>query len=69
MSTLKYLSAYSPDLQAQVQGLIDDNRLDRFLLDKYPTIHSVANDKALRDFVLGLKQTYLKKSDALSKIV
>ncbi|MFT7291114.1 MAG: hypothetical protein ACI9D8_001570, partial [Reinekea sp.] len=27
MSTLKYLSAYSPDLQAQVQGLIDDNRL------------------------------------------
>ena len=69
MSTLKYLSAYSPDLQAQVQSLIDENRLARFFLDKYPTIHMVANDKALRDFVLGLKQTYLKKSDALSKIV
>ncbi|WP_320824187.1 YgjP-like metallopeptidase domain-containing protein [Reinekea sp.] len=69
MSTLKYLSSYSPDLQAQVQGLLDDNRLDRYLLDKYPSLHRVANDKALRDFVLELKHSYLKKSAALSKIV
>ncbi|WP_320821860.1 YgjP-like metallopeptidase domain-containing protein [Reinekea sp.] len=69
MSTLKYLSSYSPDLQSQVQGLLADNRLDRYLLDKYPTTHSVANDRALRDFVLELKNAYLKKSAALSKIV
>jgi len=69
MSTLKYLSSYSPELQAQVQGLLDEQRLDRFLLDKYPTTHLVANDKALRDYVLELKNTYLKKSAALSKII
>lgn len=65
---LKYLSAYSPNVQAQVKTLIDEKRLDKFLLKKYPKTHSIGNDNQLREFVQDLKNQYLKKSSPLSKI-
>ncbi|MEH6473161.1 MAG: YgjP-like metallopeptidase domain-containing protein [Halopseudomonas sp.] len=68
-ASLKYISTYPPALQQQVQLLIDQDRLAAFLLDKYPAPHTIANDKALRCYVMQLKDRYLKKSDPLSKIV
>lgn len=65
---LKYLSAYSPDIQAQVQTLLVEKRLETFLLKKYPKTHGIANDNQLREFVQDLKNQYLKKSAPLSKI-
>ncbi|KGJ89482.1 hypothetical protein ND16A_2375 [Thalassotalea sp. ND16A] len=65
---LKYLSAYAADIQTKIQQLIDDKRLARFLLNKYPTTHHINNDKKLRQFVLAIKDQYLKKSAPLSKI-
>ncbi|WOH39224.1 M48 family metallopeptidase [Thalassotalea fonticola] len=65
---LKYLSAYSADIQAQVKTLIDEKRLANFLLNKYPNTHGIANDNQLREFVQDLKNQYLKKSAPLSKI-
>lgn len=65
---LKYLSAYSPSVQAQVKILIDEKRLDKFLLKKYPMTHSIGNDNQLREFVQDLKNQYLKKSAPLSKV-
>lgn len=65
---LKYLSAYSPVLQKQIQTLINEQRLGDFLLKKYPLTHQINNDKKLREFVLNLKDNYLKKSAPLSKI-
>lgn len=67
-SSLKYLSAYSPTVQAQVQAMLDKDTLGQFILNKYPTPHSINNDKALRDYVMTLKNEYLKKSSPLSKI-
>ncbi|TRX54455.1 M48 family metallopeptidase [Thalassomonas sp. M1454] len=66
--SLKYLSAYSPNVIAQVQTLIDEKRLDKFLLKKYPKTHGIGNDNQLREFVLDLKNQYLRKSAPLSKI-
>ncbi len=66
--SLKYLSAYSPNVQAQVQQMITEQRLGKFLLNKYPKIHDISNDKQLREFVQSLKNKFLKKSDPLSKI-
>lgn len=66
---LKYIANYSTDIQRQVQTLIDEKRLDRYLLDKYPKAHHINNDKVLREYVLNIKNRYLKKSDALSKII
>lgn len=69
MSSLKYLSSYAPSLQQQISQLLAQNRLAEYLLQKYPTVSQVPNDAALRDYVMGLKKQYLKKSQPLSKIV
>ncbi|SFG81311.1 M48 family metallopeptidase [Neptunomonas qingdaonensis] len=68
MSSLKYLSAYAPELQNQVKQMIEQQRLADFLLKKYPDTHDISNDKYLRAYVMALKNRYLKKSVPLSKI-
>ena len=68
MSSLKYLSAYAPELQNQVKQMIEQQRLADFLLKKYPETHDISNDKYLRAYVMALKNRYLKKSVPLSKI-
>lgn len=65
---LKYLTAYSAQIQLQVQQMIEQKKLDKYLLNKYPTNHEVSNDKALRGYVMSLKNQYLKKSSPLSQI-
>jgi UTP pyrophosphatase len=66
---LKYLSAYSPDLQNQIQTLLDNDTLSNYLVGKYPKPHSINNDKALREFAQEFKNQYLKKSAPLSKVI
>lgn len=68
MSTLKYLSSYQVALQEQIQALLDEGRLTDYLLTKYPQSGEVNTDKQLRDYVLSIKNTFLKKSAPLSKI-
>jgi predicted metal-dependent hydrolase len=65
---LRYIAGYSTDLKAQVQAMIDNNSLDQYLAKKYPQQHNIGNDKALRDYVMNIKNQYLRKSAPLSKI-
>jgi predicted metal-dependent hydrolase len=65
---LKYLSAYSLDIQNKVQEMITNKKLSTYLLSKYPKAHQVYNDKSLRAYVMKLKNQYLKKSEPLSQI-
>jgi len=67
-SSLKYLSAYSPKIQDQIQAMLDNNTLKDFLIKKYPTAHNIYNDKALREYTMSIKNQYLKKSNPLSQI-
>ena len=67
-STLKYLSAYPDSLQAQVQQLLDQDKLGDMLLKKYPLSHAVRTDKALYDYVMALKNEFLRSSEPLSKV-
>lgn len=67
-AALKYLSAYSPTVQNQVQQMLDNNTLAKYLLNKYPEIHNINNDKCLRSYVMAIKNQYLKKSSPLSQI-
>jgi len=66
---LKYLANYAPELKDQVQKMVDAKTLDQFLLSKYPSVHNIKNDGALRDHVMAIKNQYLKKSAPLSKVV
>jgi len=69
MSVHKYLTHYPPSLIAQVETLIEKDRLAAYLKEKYPEAHNVANDSDLRDYVLSLKNQHMKKSQPLSKII
>tara|TARA_R110001583_G_scaffold46761_13_gene146575 strand:- start:3634 stop:4080 length:447 start_codon:yes stop_codon:yes gene_type:complete len=48
--------------------MLDKKTLSKYLLSKYPQVHNIVNDKALKTFVMDLKNQYLKKSSPLSKV-
>lgn len=66
---LKYLSPYSDEIRAQVQTLIDTDRLGERLLRKYPQPHPYLNDKALYGYVSELKNIHFKGSAPISKVL
>jgi predicted metal-dependent hydrolase len=67
-SSLKYLSHYSSNIQQQVMKLVEDDKLQSYLLTQFPTPHEITTDKSLRQYTLALKQQFLKKSVPLSQV-
>ncbi|MBV7315180.1 M48 family metallopeptidase [Shewanella sp. NIFS-20-20] len=66
---LKYLAHYPDSLQQQVQTLIDNQQLQRFLDNKYPHAdNSLRNDKALYHYTMALKHRFLKNAPPLAKV-
>jgi predicted metal-dependent hydrolase len=66
---VKYLTQYPESVQARIRELSAQNKLADYLLSKYPEPHNYPSDKALREYVMALKNQYLKKSDPISKII
>jgi predicted metal-dependent hydrolase len=69
MNPLKYLKAYSPQLQAQVQQLIATQRLGGYLAERYPARHQVQSDKALYAYTQELKQEHLRNAANIDKVL
>ena len=65
---MKYLAHYSEGVQSQVRDLIANNKLGELLLKKYSATHTIRNDKALFDYVMALKNEFLRGADPLSKV-
>jgi UTP pyrophosphatase len=63
-----YLAGYPVALVAQVRQLIEQERLAGLLRQKYPTTHDVRTDNALYDYVLRLKNEYLRNVGQLSRV-
>lgn len=68
MEKLKYLGGYSPKLQEQVRSLIKNEKLGKLILKKYPKAHEITSDKMLYDYVMGIKNRYMKKSQPISRV-
>ncbi|WP_319370972.1 YgjP-like metallopeptidase domain-containing protein [uncultured Ilyobacter sp.] len=68
MERLKYLGGYDPKLKEQVITLIENNKLGEVMLKKYPDLHEIPTDKMLYDYVIDIKNQYLKKSNPISKV-
>jgi hypothetical protein len=66
---LKYLQCYNKTLQAQVQALLESEKLGEYLLSRYPNIHDYASDKALYVYVMALKNSSMKSASSLSKVM
>ena len=63
-----YLAGYPATLAEQVRRLIEQGLLADMLLNKYPLAHAVRTDKALYDYVLETKGTFLRNAGSLSKV-
>ena len=66
---MKYLMGYPDSLKTQVQQLQTQGRLGETLLAKYGYAHTVRTDKALYDYVMTLKNDFLRNSEPLNKVM
>jgi predicted metal-dependent hydrolase len=66
--TLKYLLGYPPELLASVQQLVDAGRLAETVAQRHREPHAVRSERALYDYVNGLKSRYLKSAPPLAKV-
>jgi len=69
MKKLIYMNNYSLQVLSQVHRLIENNKLSEYLLQKYPSSHNFKTDKALFNYVTELKNSHMKKSAPLSKVL
>lgn len=65
---MKYLKGYSPDTQNKVRLLLERGQLGDVLRGRYPTAHEVRTDKALYDYVVDLKNSYIRNGAPISKV-
>lgn len=69
MSALKYLTGYPPPLLDQARKLMDQGRLGPALRTRYPQgPHGVRTDRQLYDYVVDLKNAYIRNGDPISKV-
>lgn len=68
IATSGYLAGYPADLVAQVEALFAAGRAGQMLRRKYPEAHAVRSDKALYDYVQGLKGVHLRNAAPLSRV-
>ncbi len=66
---LKYLNGYDTQLKAQVQTLIDQKKLGEYLLSRYSDTHVYRTDKSLYAYVIELKNTHMKSSSPIAKVL
>ena len=65
---MKYLAAYPAALRAEVAQLIAHDRLADWLRKRYVHTHDIRTDRALYDYVSGLKNGFLRNAEPLSKV-
>ena len=68
MTTLKYISHYSEQIQDQARLLISNDQLGDYLINKYPNQHEIQSDRALYDYISDIKNQYMRKSSPLSQV-
>ncbi|MBK9439948.1 MAG: M48 family metallopeptidase [Comamonadaceae bacterium] len=65
---LRCLQGYPAETLAQVEQLLQQDRVADWLLKKYPQAHAVRTDRALFDYVQAMKGEYLRGTEPLAKV-
>lgn len=68
MSDLPYLRGYPESLRAQARELLTLGKLPGLLQARYPATHTVRSNKALYDYVIGLKNDAMRAAPAIHKV-
>jgi len=69
MEQLRYLHGYSPNILEKVRFLLEQEKLADHLLQRYPKAHDIRSGKALYQYAMDLKNTYMRKAKPLVKVV
>ena len=64
---MNYLGGYTAELQARVQGLLEQGELGVWLLARYPDAHGLRTDRALYGYIQQLKTEFLRGAEPLSR--
>jgi len=67
--SLIYLQGYPENILEQVQLLIDNQRLGRFLHERYPDTHIVVSEQAPYDYTQAMKSRYMRSAPPVSKVI
>ena len=65
---LKYFTGYPSETTLQITQIIDEQRLSKVLLKKYPQAHSVRTDNSLYLYTVDIKNKFMNKASPLSKV-
>lgn len=65
---LKYLTGYAPEVLNRVSELIAQGRLGDSLRQRYPEPHAVRSDPALYDYVMELKNRFMRSAPPVAKV-
>lgn len=65
---MPFLSGYPEHLVEQITRGIDSGKLADYFYRKYPTAHSIRNERSLQGYVSDLKETHLRSAPPLAKI-
>ena len=63
-----YLAGYPDDLVESINQMIEKKRLAEWLLSRYPQRHDVRSDRALYEYVMELKSTYLRNAGQINRV-
>ncbi|MDD3344369.1 MAG: DUF45 domain-containing protein [Sulfurospirillaceae bacterium] len=69
MPNLHYIAHYPEQLKAQIARLVQEEKLGRYLLTKYPKTHTISSDKALYNYVMEIRSEFLRKSEPVTKVL
>jgi len=66
---VRYIAAYSQDLQQQALTLLNENKLGDILKQRYPQAHQLSSSATLYAYGQDIKNRYLRSSSPLSKVI
>jgi hypothetical protein len=66
---LRYLTAYSADVQHQASELLAANKLGEIIKKRHPDKHTLASANLLYAYAQEIKNEYLRSSPPISKVI
>ncbi|KEI71909.1 M48 metallopeptidase family protein [Endozoicomonas elysicola] len=66
--SLRYIQGYPQHIVEQVKSLVDNGKLIPWFEQRYPLKHQIKSEKALFEYVMLIKNQFMKKTAPVSKV-
>lgn len=66
--SLRYIQGYPQHIVEQVKSLVDNGKLIPWFEQRYPLKHQIKSEKTLFEYVMVIKNQFMKKTAPVSKV-